>query len=154
MNYRGDLTMSSDMSQGEYSFLPGVEGSSTDELLETTMIAVNLVQRLRRRMSAAGRASQVDGELSRAWQRVLQDRRQLLEERGRRLRPDRERGRARVVVVSRGGRNGDVLRIEAVCLPWPNGFEDHLKEGKSTRKTFINHFPCEIEHPLHLRWLS
>jgi hypothetical protein len=80
MNYRGDLTMSSDMSQGEYSFLPGVEGSSTDELLETTMIAVNLVQRLRRRMSAAGRASQVDGELSRAWQRVLQDRRQLLGE--------------------------------------------------------------------------
>ena len=46
MNYRGDLTMSSDMSQGEYPFLPGVEGSSTDELLETTMIAVNLVQRL------------------------------------------------------------------------------------------------------------
>jgi hypothetical protein len=64
-------------------------------------------------MSVAGRVSQVDGELPRARQRALQARQQLLEARGRRLRQGRERGRAGIVVISQGGRVGEVLRIEA-----------------------------------------
>lgn len=112
MNYLGDLAMSPNLPQEEQSFLLGRWDSSTDGLLEAAVIAVNLAQRLRRGMSVAGRVSQVDRELPRARQRALQARQQLLEARGRRLWPGRERGRARIVVVSRGSRDGEVLRIE------------------------------------------
>jgi hypothetical protein len=107
--------MSPSLSPEEQPFLLGGWDSSADEVLEAAVIAVNLAQRLRRGMSVAGRVSQVDGELPRARQRALQARQQLLQVRGRRLRPGRERGRARIVVVSRGGRGGEVLQVEARC---------------------------------------
>jgi len=61
MNYLGDLAMSPNLSLEEQPFLRGGWDSSTNELLEAAVIAVNLAQRLRRRMSVAGRVSQVDG---------------------------------------------------------------------------------------------
>jgi hypothetical protein len=113
MSYFGDLAMSPNLSPEERPFLLGGWDWSTDELLEAAVIAVDLAQQLRRGMSVAGRVSQVDGELPRAQQRALQAGQQLLEARGRRLRPGRERGRARIMMVSRGGRDGEVLRAEA-----------------------------------------